>query len=97
MERDLHAGFIQKMGWMSLLGGESLHEVGELKYFGSMFIANGWGTDEIRNRVYLASSAILSLVAVQFCPAAEGRGQHISLMKGCLRSLIVTSSVVSNT
>ncbi len=35
-----------------------LHEVGELKYIGSMFIANGWGTEESKSRIYLAHSLV---------------------------------------
>ncbi len=48
-----------------LLDGEPLEDVEKFKYLGSMFVANGQGTKEIRNRSKLRSlsPAILSMVA----------------------------------
>ncbi len=40
-----------------LLDGEHLEDVDKFKYLGSMFVANGQGTDEIRSRFNLARSA----------------------------------------
>ncbi len=40
-----------------LLDGEPLEDVDKFKYLGSMFFANGQGTEEIRGRIYLARSA----------------------------------------
>ncbi len=37
-----------------LLDGEPLEDVDQFKYLGSMFVANGQGTEEIRIRVNLA-------------------------------------------
>ncbi len=51
-----------------LLDGESLEDVDKFKYFGSMFVENGQGTEEIRSRdksctFRILSPAILSFVA----------------------------------
>ncbi len=40
-----------------LLDGEPLEDVEKFKYLGSMFVANGQGTEETRSRIYLARSA----------------------------------------
>ncbi len=40
-----------------LLDGEPLEDVEKFKYLGSMFVANGQGTEEIRSRINLARSA----------------------------------------
>ncbi len=47
-----------------LLDGEPLEDVDKFKYLGSMFIANGQGTEDIRSRINLARSAFSRL---QFC------------------------------
>ncbi len=44
-----------------LLGGEPLEDVERFKYLGSMFAANGQGTEEIRSRINLARSAFSRL------------------------------------
>ncbi len=44
-----------------LLEGETLEDVDEFKYLGSMFVANGQGTEEIRSRINLARSALSRL------------------------------------
>ncbi len=44
-----------------LLVGEPLENVDKFKYLGSMFVANGQGTEEIRNRINLARSAFSRL------------------------------------
>ncbi len=44
-----------------LLDGEPLKDVEKFKYFGSMFVANGQGTEEIRSRIYLARPAFSRL------------------------------------
>ncbi len=44
-----------------LLDGEPLEDVEKFKYLGSMFVANGQGTEEIRSRINLARSAFSSL------------------------------------
>ncbi len=41
--------------------GEPLEDVDKFKYLGSMFVANGQGTEEIRSRIYLARSAFSCL------------------------------------
>ncbi len=46
-----------------LLDGETLEDVEKFKYLGSMFVANGQGTEEIRSRINLARSAFSSHVA----------------------------------
>ncbi len=46
------------------LVGEPLEDVDKFKYFGSMFAANGCGTEEIRSRINLARFASSRL---QFC------------------------------
>ncbi len=38
-----------------LLAGEPLGDVEKFKYLGSMFVANGQGTEEIRSRINLAT------------------------------------------
>ncbi len=38
--------------------GEPLEDFNRLKYLGSMFVANSQGTEEIRNRINLARSAV---------------------------------------
>ncbi len=43
------------------LDGEPLEDAEKFKYFGSMFVANGQGTDEIRSRIKLARSAFSRL------------------------------------
>ncbi len=40
-----------------------MEDVEKSKYLGWMFVANGQGTEKIRNRINLARPAILSLVA----------------------------------
>ncbi len=40
-----------------LLDGENLDDVEKLKFLGSMFVANGQGTEEISSRINLARSA----------------------------------------
>ncbi len=44
-----------------LLVGELLEDVDKFKYLGSLFIANGQGTEEIRSRINLARSAFFRL------------------------------------
>ncbi len=44
-----------------LLDGEPLEDVEKCKYLGSMFIANGQGTEEIRSRINLTRSAFSRL------------------------------------
>ncbi len=46
-----------------LLDGEPLEDVDKFKYLGSMFVANGQGTEEIRCRINLARSAFSRLQA----------------------------------
>ncbi len=43
------------------LDDEPLENVEKLKYLGSMFVANGEGTEEIRSRIKLARSAFSRL------------------------------------
>ncbi len=68
-----------------LLDGESLEDGYKFKYLGSMFVANGQGTEEIRSRINLARSAfsrplyfyftsILSLVAALNIAVHKGQG-----------------------
>ncbi len=45
----------------ALIPGEQYEEVCKFKYLGSMFIANGQGTEDIRSRIYLALSAFSRL------------------------------------
>ncbi len=45
----------------ALLDNEPLEDVDKFKYLGSMFIANGQGTEEIRSRINLARSAFCRL------------------------------------
>ncbi len=45
----------------ALLDGEPLEYVDKFKYLGSMFVANGQGTEEIRSRINLARSAFSCL------------------------------------
>ncbi len=45
----------------SLLDGEPLEDVEKFKYFGSMFVANGQGTENIRSRINLPRSAFSRL------------------------------------
>ncbi len=45
----------------ALLHGEPLEDVDKFKYLGSMFVANGQGTEEIRSRINLALSAFSRL------------------------------------
>ncbi len=44
-----------------LLDREPLEDVDKFKYLGSMFVANGQGTEEIRSRINLARSAFSCL------------------------------------
>ncbi len=44
-----------------LRDGEALDEVDKFKYLGSMFVANGQCTEEIRSRINLARSAFYRL------------------------------------
>ncbi len=44
-----------------LLDGEPLEDVEKFKYLGSMFVANGQGTEEIRSTINLARSAFSRL------------------------------------
>ncbi len=44
-----------------LLDGEPLEDVDKFKYLGSMFVANGQGTEDIRSRINLARSAFSRL------------------------------------
>ncbi len=44
-----------------LLDGEPLEDVDKFKYLGSMFVANGQGTEEIRSKINLARSAFSRL------------------------------------
>ncbi len=44
-----------------LLDGEPLEDVEKFKYLGSMFVANGQGTEEIRSMINLARSAFSRL------------------------------------
>ncbi len=44
-----------------LLHGEPLEDVDKFEYLGSVFVANGQGTEEIRSRIYLARSAFSRL------------------------------------
>ncbi len=48
-------------GEQCLLDGEPLEDVDKFKYLGSMFVANGQGTEEIRSRINLARSAFSRL------------------------------------
>ncbi len=45
----------------ALLDGEPLEDVDKFKYLGSMIVANGQGTGEIRSRINLARSAFSQL------------------------------------
>ncbi len=51
----------------SLLDGEPLEDVEKFKYRGSMFVAHGQGTEEIRGRIYLARSAFSRLQSCLGC------------------------------
>ncbi len=44
-----------------LLDGEPLEDVDKFKHIGSMFVANGQGTEEIRSRINLVRSAFSRL------------------------------------
>ncbi len=44
-----------------LIDGEPLEDVDKFKYLGSMFVAKGQGTEEIRSRINLARSAFSRL------------------------------------
>ncbi len=44
-----------------LLNGEPLENVDKFKYLGSMFVANGQSTEDIRGRINLARSAFSRL------------------------------------
>ncbi len=44
-----------------LRDGEPLEDVDKFKHLGSMFVANGQGTEEIRSRINLARSAFFRL------------------------------------
>ncbi len=46
-----------------LLDGEPLEDIDKFKYLGSMFVANGQGTEEIRSRINLARSAFSCLLS----------------------------------
>ncbi len=43
------------------LDGEPLEDVDNFKYFGSMFVANGLGTEEVKGRIDLARCAFSRL------------------------------------
>ncbi len=47
-----------------LLDGESLEDVDKFKYLGSLFVANGQGTEEIRSRIFPARC---SFCRIQSC------------------------------
>ncbi len=47
-----------------LLDGEPMEDVDKFKYLGSIFVANGQGTEEVRSRINLARSTFSRL---QFC------------------------------
>ncbi len=69
-----------------LLVGEPLEDVENFKYLGSMFVANGQGTEEIRSRINLARSAFFRL---QFCLRSR---REISLRtKGRVYQAVVRS------
>ncbi len=51
-----------------LLDGEPLEDVDKFKYLGSMFVANGQGTEEIRSRINLVVPHSLA------CNPVFGRG-----------------------
>ncbi len=69
-----------------LLDGEPLEDVDKFKYLGSMFVANGQGTEEIRSRTNLARSAFSRL---QACPLSR---REISLRtKGRVYKTVVRS------
>ncbi len=46
-----------------LFDGEPLNDVDKFKYIGSVFIASGQDTEEIRSRINLAHSAISRLLS----------------------------------
>ncbi len=48
-------------GQAVILDGEQLEGVKKFKYLGSIFIANGQGTEEIRSRINLARYALSNL------------------------------------
>ncbi len=61
-----------------LLDGEPLEDVDRFKYLGSMFVANGQGTEEIRSEDYsclfrILSPAFLSLVTASNIVAHKGQ------------------------
>ncbi len=78
-----------------LLDGEPLEDVEKFNYLGSMFVANGHGTEELINRINLARSAIPSLVAACNIVACKGQGLSGSSALDCalrLRDMACTSS-----
>ncbi len=69
-----------------LLDGEPLEDVDKFKYIGSMFVANGQGTEETRSRINLARSAFSRL---QSCLWSR---REISLRtKGTVYQVVVRS------
>ncbi len=60
-----------------LLVGELLEDVEKFKYLGSMFIANGQGTEEIRRRINLARSALSRLQSYLWSRCEIYKGQDL--------------------
>ncbi len=78
-----------------LLNGESLKDVDKFKYLGSMFVANGQGTEEVRSRINLARSAFSRLQPClwslrEISLRTKGRGALDSALR--LRDMARTSS-----
>ncbi len=70
------------------LDGEPLEDADKFKYLGSMFVANGQGTEEIRSRIHLARSAVSRL---QSC--LWSRREISSRTKGRVCQAVVRSNL----
>ncbi len=49
-----------------LLDGEPLKDVDKFTYLGSMFVANGQGTEEVRSRIILARRRLINFLPSSF-------------------------------
>ncbi len=72
-----------------LLDGEPLEDVNKFMYLGSMFVANGQGTEEIRSRFNLARSEFSRLQSCVWSRRAISLRKNGRVYQAVLRSILL--------
>ncbi len=78
-----------EQGQAVLLDGEQLEGVEKFKYLGSIFMANGQGTEEIRSRINLARSAFSHLQSCLWSRCEISLRTKSRVYQAVVRSILV--------